>query len=229
MEWHRLDMTEDTTPCPQTDPEAETPKSAKQEAKREFIELIKMVVVFLVVFWGIKTFVLEGYEVLGPSMLPNLHDQERILVLKLPHQISRLPFFSGYQPFKQGDIIVFDGVDNKRYVKRLIAVHPEHERNTVAAKGRDDAGLSENTVKVEYDRGRVRVNNWQIDESKYLLPEETRSPDTDACVLHPGEYYVLGDHRSVSKDSRSFRAINDDQIVGKAVLRFWPLSKFGLL
>ncbi len=228
-----METTEDATlpvqPELGPEPEQEAPKEAKQEAKREFLELVKMVVVFLVVFWGIKTFVLEGYEVLGPSMLPNLHDQERILVLKLPHQLSRLPFLGGWQPFKQGDIIVFDGVDNKRYVKRLIAVHPEHRRNTVAAKGKDDAGLSENTVKVEYDRGRVRVNNWQIDESPYLLPEEMSSPDRDACVLHPGEYYVLGDHRSVSKDSRSFRAINDDQIVGRAVLRFWPLGKFGLL
>ncbi len=220
-------MTEETTPLPQ--PEQEAPREPRQEAKREFLELIKMVVIFLVAFWGIKTFVLEGYEVLGPSMLPNLHDQERILVLKLPHQLSKLPFLGEWQPFHQGDIIVFDGVDNKRYVKRLIAAHPEHRRNTVDAKGKDDAGSSENTVKVEYDRGRVRVNNWQIDETGYLLPEEMQSPDRDACVLHQGEYYVLGDHRSVSKDSRSFRAVSDDQIVGKAVLRFWPLSKFGLL
>jgi signal peptidase I len=50
-----------------------------------------------------------------------------------------------------------------------------------------------------------------------------------SSLLDAGEYYVLGDHRSVSKDSRSFEAVEEDQIIGRAVLRIWPLSSFGLL
>ncbi len=222
---------EDSTPTAgeESQEKTGTASETRQEAKREFLELVKMVVIFLVVFWGLKTFVIEGYEVQGPSMDPTLKDRERILVLKLPHQLSKLSLFSNLNPFKEGDIIVFDGVGNKRYVKRLIARHPEKQRNTVSANATSGTSALENVVKVEYDRGRVRVNNWQINEEGYLQPEEAVSPDTDICLLHPGEYYVLGDHRSVSKDSRSFRAITDGQIVGRAVLRFWPLGKFGLL
>lgn len=212
----------------QTAPVQEAP-NPKQEARREFYELVKMVLIFLLVFGGLKTFVVEGYEVQGPSMLPTLHDRERILVFKAPHQISKIPLFSGIHPFKEGDIIVFDGVGNKRYVKRLIAMHPEKRAHAVSARQRDDSAALDDVVKVEYDRGKVRVNNWQVDESAYIPPGEMTSPDRDLCLLHPGEFYVMGDHRSVSKDSRSFRAINEDQIVGRAVLRFWPLSKFGLL
>ena len=52
---------------------------------------------------------------------------------------------------------------------------------------------------------------------------------TQELWLGPGEVYVLGDNRRLSKDSRSFNAINDDTVIGKAVLRFWPLSKFSFL
>lgn len=206
----------------------ETP-GPRQEARREFYELVKMVLIFLLVFGGLKTFVVEGYEVQGPSMLPTLHDRERILVFKATHQLSKIPFLSGIQPFSEGDIIVFDGVGNKRYVKRLIAMHPEKRAHAVSARQRDEVAALDDVVKVEYDRGKVRVNNWQVDETAYLSPDEMTSPDRDLCLLHPGEFYVMGDHRSVSKDSRSFRAINEDQVVGKAVLRIWPLSKFGPL
>ena len=211
---------------------AETAETSEpqQEARRELYEFVKMVLVFLVVFWCLKTFVIEGYEVQGPSMLPTLHDRERILVFKAPHQLSKLSLFEGlFTPFKTGDIVVFDGIGNKRYVKRVIGLNPKKSENGVNAVRKDDLAALDDLVKVEYDKGRVRINDWQLNESGYLDPVELTSPDRDVCLLHPGEYYVLGDHRSVSKDSRSFRAIKDDQIVGRAVLRFWPLSKFGLL
>lgn len=203
----------------------------KQEIKREVIELVKMVVLFLVVFWTLKTFVVEGYEVQGPSMIPTLDDRERILVLKLPHELSQLPILSTFlEPIKPGDVVVFDSTEetNKRYIKRVVAKGPNQARaNTVAAKTLNEDPRA-NSVHVKFEKGSVYVNNHRLDEN-YLVPTESHSPDTDEIDLRPGEYYVLGDHRSVSKDSRSFRAISDSQIVGKALLRFWPLSKFGLL
>jgi signal peptidase I len=208
-------------------PPENTPEP-KQEVKREVVELVKMVLLFLVLFWGLRTFVVEGYEVWGPSMLPTLEDGQRIFVFKLPHELSKLPFLSGLNAIHEGDIVVFDGKGeaSKRYIKRVLAAGAARPRGkTVEADTGDER---RNTVRVEFHKGRVFVNNHPAQED-YLVPEERNSPDKDMVYLRPGEYYVLGDHRSVSKDSRTFGPITNEQIVGKAVFRFWPLSKFGPL
>lgn len=217
-----METPEQATEVPQQEQE-------KQEAKREFIELIKLVVVFLLVFWVVKSFVIEGYEVQGESMVPTLEDRDRILVFKLPHELSRLSLFSGLDPFDDEDIIVFKEASAKRLVKRVIAHNPGQKSNTVDAEHVGDDGLNPDVIKVEFDQGIVRINDWQIDESAYLPEEMQKTRGRSVCMLEPGEYYVLGDNRLVSKDSRSFSAVTDDQIIGRAVLRFWPLSRFSLL
>ncbi len=203
----------------------------KQEIRREVFELVKMVMLFLVLFWGLKSFVIEGYEVQGPSMVPKLEDRQRILVFKLPHQLRRIPVFSGLNAIEAGDIVVFDSKEeaDKRYIKRVIAKGPNRvPGKTVDAKAHDDLTPKSDWVQVEYDHGTVYVNNHRLEES-YLRPEEANSAGTDKVVLEDGEYYVLGDHRSVSKDSRSFGPIKDERIIGRALLRFWPPNKISLL
>ncbi len=202
-----------------------------QDVKREVIEFVKMVLWFLVLFFVLKSYVVEGYEVQGPSMQPTLENQERILVLKLPHVLSRYSWFSGIQAVKPGDVIVFTSTDdaNKRYVKRVIAegTHPT-SANVAEAGGKPG---TDDRVAVLIKRGELFVNNRRVDET--YLPEEIKEPfepgESDQASLKPGEYYVLGDNRGVSKDSRSFGPIDDDKIIGKAILRFWPLSKFSLI
>jgi signal peptidase I len=216
-----------------------TKDSPKQEVKREVLELVKMVLLFLILFWGLKTFVVEGYEVQGQSMLPTLSDRERILVFKLPFHLSKLPLLSGLAPIGERDIIVFESdptyeVDrssaNKRFIKRVIARGPERQRgNVVDAQHRDAATPTPGAVKVVFDHGRVYVNNQRVEEH-YIEPQERTSPDERPPIyLEAGQYYVLGDHRGVSKDSRVFGPIDERQIIGRAVFRFWPLSKFGPL
>lgn len=206
--------------------------SQKQEAKREIIEFFKLVFYFLILFIGLRWYVIEGYEVQGPSMKPALQDGERILVFKLPHILSQFSLFSGIQPFHERDIVVFESPDDreKRYVKRVIAKGPHKDGgNTVSAKQHDDLEPESETVRVLFEDGKVFVDNHLVLEN-YIVPDENQHHETKEEIhLDSGDYYVLGDNRDISKDSRTFGPIKDDKIIGKAVLRFWPLSKFGLL
>lgn len=214
---------------------AASPGSANQELKHEVLELVVTVVLFVFLFVALRCFVIEGYEVQGESMEPTLCNQQRILVLKLPHKLTRLNLF-GFSPFgemeaiKTGDIVVFDSPDDprKRYVKRVVARGQNIGAHTVDA-GSTGEGAAGDVVLVHIDEGDLFVNNSKVEED--YLPEEVEAdiPSSDECKLDKGQYYVLGDNRKVSKDSRSFGAVEDDKLIGKAVLRFWPLTEFSLL
>lgn len=215
---------ETEVPQPQETVESDRQEEA-QNLKREIIDFVKLVVWFLVIFLSLKMFVLEGYEVQGQSMEPNLQTNERILVFKLPHQLSQFGLFGSFEPFEQGDIVVFNSPDvrEKRYVKRVIAVGPRPASGTVQAGSESD-----DVVHVEFDRGEVYVDNHIVPQD-YLDESNKKSPDYRQLDLAPGQYYVLGDNRRVSKDSRSFNAIEGDEVIGRAVLRFWPPSKISLI
>jgi signal peptidase I len=207
-------------------------QSASKEVKREVVEFVKTVAWFLVLFWVLKSYVIEGYEVQGPSMEPTLMNQERILVFKLPHRLSQISWFSGIDAVKPGNIIVFDSTDDahKRYVKRVVAEGPKLDVSNTVIAGNEGEALGDR-VPVQIKTGQLFVNNRRVEEG-YLpaeISEPFQSTERDEVKLRAGEYYVLGDNRSVSKDSRSFGPIDDQRVIGKAILRFWPLSKFSIL
>jgi len=133
-------------------------------------------------------------------MLPGLDDQERIFINKFVYRM---------EPIDRGDIVVFryPGDTSKSYIKRVIAV------------GGD---------RVRIDEGAVYVNDQRVREA--YVPVQYRDlrsyPDT---VIAPNTYFVLGDHRSSSSDSRDFGPVQRDFIYGKAVFVYWPMDKLGTL
>jgi signal peptidase I len=206
---------------------ARTQTATEKALGQEVRVFVKWVAAFLLVLTLGRFFVAQSTTVQGPSMLPTLKNGERILVFKGPVWLSRIPFSPFQHPLKEGDLVVFREVDrqDQRFVKRVVAAGPPHQGNHVAAAGEEGAS---GTIKVMYHKGEVFVNNRRIEEP-YLPAEERQSPDVDEVELQAGQYYVLGDHRSVSRDSRRFGPIDKRQIVGKAVWRIWPLSEFGRL
>jgi signal peptidase I len=145
-------------------------------------------------------FLYQPVKVEGTSMAPGLEDQERIFINK---------FVYDWEPIQRGDIVVFryPRDPSKSYIKRVI-------------------GVAGDSVRIE--NGRVYVNGqsqWEdYVPSRYADP--SAYPET---VVPAGAYFVLGDHRNMSNDSREFGPVEQKYIYGKAVFIYWPVEKIGSL
>jgi signal peptidase I len=143
-------------------------------------------------------FLYQPVKVEGTSMMPSLVDQERIFVNKFVYRL---------EPIERGDIVVFRYPydPSKSYIKRVI-------------------GMAGDRIRI--DAGQVHVNGEALDES-YVPPEYIDSRTFAEVVVPVNSYYVLGDHRSMSDDSRNFGPVNQSFIYGKAVFGYWPMDKLG--
>jgi signal peptidase I len=146
----------------------------------------------------IVIFVVQPVKVEGTSMQPQLVDQERIFVNR---------FIYRFKDIHRGDVIVFwyPKDHRKSFIKRVVGV-PGNE--------------------VEIRGGSVYVNGAKIDEP-YLKPEFRDYRSFRKVIVPPGEYFVLGDHRNSSNDSRSWGYVAQPLIYGKAVFSYWPFSRLG--
>jgi signal peptidase I len=147
-------------------------------------------------------FVYQPVKVEGTSMMPSLVDQERIFINKFIYRF-------GIGQVERGDMVVFwfPGDPSKSYIKRVI-------------------GLPGDVVDIQ--SGSVRVNGQPLDER--YVPDEYRDHQSYAPVpVPPDHYFVMGDHRSSSNDSRNWGPVHRRYIYGKAVFVYWPLEKIGLL
>jgi signal peptidase I len=204
----------------------------RRQARREFAEFCRLVFYFLILLVAVQWYVVETYEVDGPSMAPTLLNGDRIFVFKLPHVLSQFRLFNGVEAIKPNDIVVFYNPDDghERYVKRVLAKGPQvRQTDTVDAKVRDGQNSIQERVRVRFEQGDVYVDRHRVSES-YIAPEKNQLRETFPEVeLGPGDYYVLGDYRDNSKDSRIFGPIDNRRIIGKAVFRYWPLNRVGLV
>src|ERR1700730_14747303 len=159
-----------------------------------------MISVVLAIF--VILFIYQPVKVEGTSMMPTLDDQERIFINKFVYRFH-------FGQIERGDMVVFwfPGDQSKSYIKRVI-------------------GTPGDVVQVE--NGVVMVNGKRLDES-YVPPEYRDQQSLPSQVVPPDKYFVLGDHRSSSNDSRSWGMVPKGFIYGKAVFVYWPLEKMGIL
>jgi signal peptidase I len=179
---------------------APTRDATRTQIWRALWELVHDLSVAVLFCFFLITFVAQAFRVQGTSMLPLLEDSERIIVNK---------FIYRFHPIQRGDVVVFwyPKDPSVSFIKRVVGVP-------------GDA--------VELRRGSLYVNDRRVAED-YVRPYFNDDETHSKVMVDKGYYYVLGDHRNSSNDSRSWGEVPEKYIYGKAVFRFWPLSKLGFI
>jgi signal peptidase I len=161
---------------------------------------LRDLVISLAISAFIIIFLYQPVKVEGTSMMPSLDDQERIFVNKFVYRL---------EPIQRGDIVVFryPRDTSKSYIKRVVGVAGD---------------------RIRIDDGLVYVNNRPLDEDYVpsAFADDRSYPET---VVPVNSFFVLGDHRSMSNDSRDFGPVKESFIYGKAVFGYWPMDKLGRL
>ena len=159
-----------------------------------FWEVIEVLAVALVSFFLIKTFIVQPFVVNGPSMEPTFYSNQYVLVDEITYRL-RKP--------ERGEIIVFRNPRNEAefYIKRIIGLPGE----TVA--------VTDNEIEINGEKlneGYINVKNGMMGRNNFILKD--------------GEYFVMGDNRLQSFDSRSWGPLSKEEIIGMVRLRFFPLK-----
>jgi len=161
-------------------------------------EVLKIVIVALLIVVPIRYFIFQPFFVRGQSMEPNFQSGDYLIIDEISYRFS--------EP-QRGDVIVFKYPKNpsQRFIKRII-------------------GLPGETIEIE--NGKVMIyrggQEIMLDESNYLSVLET--PGDIQISLQENEYFVLGDNRFLSSDSRRWGSLSRENIVGRVFLRAWPFT-----
>lgn len=177
-----------------------------KKVMKEMISTLLYLLAVLCLTWGIIHFVGQRTEVEGSSMETTLSDGDNLIVDKISYRFHDPERF---------DIIVFPFKykENTFYIKRII-------------------GLPGETVQID-EQGNIYINGEKLVESygKEVIRPENVGIAAEPIVLGEDEYFVMGDNRNNSSDSRTeiVGNIHRDEIIGRAWIRIWPLPKFGVL
>ncbi len=180
---------------------------------RWLIDVVETLALTLIAFFVIQTFVAQPFQVKQTSMESTLEPGQYVLVDKLTPRWS---------PYQRGDIVVlhppagWEDRDDTPFIKRVI-------------------GLPGDEVAI-HDDGIVYVNGQALDEADYTFHDRagdaqptTPIGNATSWTVGADELFVMGDHREASADSRAFGPIKVQSVVGRAFLRYWPASTFGIL
>lgn len=169
---------------------------------RFVLEIIIMMAVLIGIYYLIFSFVLSNETVSGPSMQPTFESNDQVIAVR-------------HFTLKRNDIVILKAPDEKNalYIKRIIGlpgdmVTSKNDKLYINGKQVSEAYLNNSLKKAANKNGTLYTNNFTL---KKRVPKN--------C------YFVMGDHRNVSKDSRYFGFVKRSAIVGKVKLRYWPLNQ----
>ena len=168
------------------------------------VEIVKVVIISLAIIIPVRYFLIQPFYVKGASMEPSFHDHEYLIIDEISYRLN--------QP-QRGDIIIFryPKDPSQYFIKRII-------------------GLSGETVKITNDKVYIKNNEHadfvELDESEYLAGGVvTSNYGRSEYVLEADQYFVMGDNREQSLDSRRFGTVAKRLVIGKAWVRGWPFDK----
>lgn len=183
----------------------EEKKGVFESLGSHLIDFIETLVVFGAIFALIYLFVAQFHKVSGNSMVPTMHNGDYLITEKISYKLGNP---------RKGDIIVLKNPrdESQDFIKRIIAIPGD-------------------TIKIEGNS--VFVNGGVINEPYLPVQTPTNSGafllEKNTIKAGPNQYFVLGDNRSHSSDSREWGAVTKQEIVGKAFFRYWPPKDIGLL
>jgi len=182
------------------DPSLQTPGKPSGTSSGGRHSWVRDMVVSVVVSAFIIIFLYQPVRVEGTSMLPVLEDQDRLFINKMAYRVGEI---------HRGDVVVFlyPHDHEKSYIKRVIALPGDDLR---------------------IDHGQVFVNGERVEE-KYVPARFTDERSQPEMVVPEHEYFVMGDHRSISSDSRDFGPVDRELIYGKAAFVYWPMEQVGVV
>lgn len=192
---------QNTESNPEVTPEARPPEPGQNAPQRSQLHLwLRDLLISVAASFLIITFIYQPVRVEGTSMQPELRDQDRLFINKFAYHFENI---------SRDDVVVFHYPrdPSKSYIKRVIA-------------------LPGDTIRI--DEGRVYVNGKRIAEP--YVPLRYRDVRSMAKrVIPPNDYFVMGDHRSISSDSRDFGPVERNLIYGKASFVYWPADNMGVV
>jgi signal peptidase I len=200
--------------------EREAEERKKRRARRLGMELVQTLLLATLIFFAVRTMA-QNFKVEGSSMEPGLHHGQYLLVNKAVYFQVNLKTIAKFVPFlhvgdnpnhylfhgpRRGDVIVFryPADPTRDFIKRVV-------------------GLPGDTVEVVH--GQLTVNGQSIKED-YIAPG-TADMTTEKKIVPAGQYFVLGDNRNNSSDSRAWGFVPAENIIGQAMFSYWPLDNVG--
>lgn len=184
--------------------EKEKNRSFLTDLKDFSFDTIKIVVISLIIIIGIRSFVMQPFFVNGQSMEPNFHDGDYLIVNEIGYK---------FDDPRRGDVIVFHYPNDPRqfFIKRIIGLPGE---------------------KIEIKNNEIVIYNKEHPDgfslAEFYIPKSAVISKNHSKELKNDEYYVLGDNRIASSDSRVWGVLEKHHIVGKAWIRAWPFNDFSV-